>query len=75
MLEQRKEKGILDRDEVEEYSKHVKIYLQSSKKRSRNQSRVLGLKIEIVPLKNPYVLQAWTCMPALTQGSAKLLIR
>ena len=63
VLEQRKEKGILDRDEVEEYSKHVKIYLQSGKKRSRNQSRVLGLKIEIVPLKNPYVLQAGDSLP------------
>ncbi len=63
VLEQRKEGGILDRDEVEEYSKYVKIYLQSGQKRSRNHRQPLGLKIEIVPLKNPYGLLAGDSLP------------
>ena len=63
ILAQRRKRGILERDEVEQYSKHVKIYLQSGKKRSHNQSRLLGLKVEIVPLKNPYSLLAGDSLP------------
>ena len=48
---------------MEEYSKYVKIYLQSGQKRSRNHSQPLGLKIEIVPLKNPYRLHAGDSLP------------
>lgn len=57
-LAHRKKQGILDREENEEYSKYVKICLQAGGEKSDNHTRPLGLKIEIVPLTNPYRLKA-----------------
>lgn len=56
-LEERRRKGILDRDEVELYSKYVKAYLQAGVSLSGNFDRPLGLPIEIIPQTNPYGLE------------------
>lgn len=56
VLKERKEKGISDRAEIEQYSKYVKTYLQVGEERSQNFSVPLGLEIEIVPQRNPYSL-------------------
>jgi hypothetical protein len=57
VLEERRRKGILDRDEVEVYSKSVKAYLQAGASQSANFDQALGLPIEIVPEANPYGLE------------------
>ncbi len=70
VLEERKKKGILDREEVERYSKYVKIYLLSGEAPSDNHDRPLGLAIEILPLENPYRLKPGDQLPVqvLFQG-------
>lgn len=70
ILREREEKGISDRDEVEQYSKYVKAYLQAGDVRSDNHDNPLGLTIEIVPLVNPYALEAGQGLPVrvLFQG-------
>lgn len=55
-LEERRRQGILDREEVEEYSKYVKIFLQAGEGSSQNYGLPLGFAIELVPEKNPYEL-------------------
>ena len=63
LLSEREERGILNRSEVEQRSRFAKIYIQSGKTRSRTYRRPLGLKIEIVLLKNPYKLHAGDALP------------
>ena len=71
VLTERQEKGILDRAEVEEYSKFVKTYLQVGTKTSENYAVPAGLKIEIIPLENPYQLHPGQELPlrALFNGA------
>jgi uncharacterized GH25 family protein len=63
IIKERKEKGITDRTEIEQYSKYVKIYLQVGDKTSSNYDKPLGLKIEINPLVNPYTLKSGDSLP------------
>ncbi len=63
VLKAREEEGILDRAETEEYSKYVKTYLRAGDALSGNHDQPLGLKIEIVPLSNPYALGVGDQLP------------
>ncbi|MFQ5741786.1 MAG: DUF4198 domain-containing protein [Acidobacteriota bacterium] len=63
VLEERTKKGILARDEVEQYSKYVKLYLQVGDKRSDNYNQPLGLPIEMVLEQNPYELRTGQGLP------------
>ncbi len=54
MLEQRKKDGLLDRDAVESYEKHVKAIYQVGDNKTNDWSSALGYPIEFVPLANPY---------------------
>ena len=63
VLKERQEKGISQRDEVEQYSKYVKAYLQVGKKASENYSAILGLEIEIIPQSNPYSIEVDGSLP------------
>lgn len=63
VIEEREEKGISDRDEVEQYSKYVKAYLQVGGENNPNFDEPLGLTIEIVPLANPYDLPVGATLP------------
>ncbi len=69
-LEERRRQGILDREEVEEYSKYVKIFLQVGESLSDNFDVPLGLAIELVPQRNPSQLSPGDELPirALYQG-------
>jgi uncharacterized GH25 family protein len=63
VLKERAEKGISDREEIEEYSKYVKAYLQVDDTKSSNYKKPLGLVIDTVPLKNPYSLHVGDSLP------------
>jgi uncharacterized GH25 family protein len=63
VLKDRAAKGITDRDEIEEYSKYVKTYLQVDDTHSSNYDKPLGLVIDTIPLKNPYSLTAGDSLP------------
>jgi hypothetical protein len=63
IIQERKEKGISDRDEIEQYSKYVKLYLQVGDTGSDNFNEPIGLRIEIIPLKNPYGVKAGGNLP------------
>lgn len=63
VLRRRQETGILDRDEVEEYSKYVKAFFQCGKALSSNFGAPLGLRIEIIPEQNPYLLTPGDGLP------------
>ena len=56
VLAARKAEGELERDAVEQYSKHVKAVFQVGESRSGGWDRALGFPAEIVPLVNPYEL-------------------
>jgi hypothetical protein len=63
VLKERAERGISNRDEIEEYSKYVKAYIQVDETRSSNHDKPLGLTIDTVPLVNPYDLRAGDKLP------------
>lgn len=63
ILEERRRKGISGRDEVEQYSKYVKAYLQVGDSQSLNFDSPVGLEIEIVPLTHPYRLKPGESLP------------
>ena len=73
VVKERKEKGIQNRDEIEEYSKFVKTYLQVGDVHSQNFDDLLGLAIEIVPLRNPYELGAGQDLPLAVRFKGELL--
>jgi uncharacterized GH25 family protein len=56
VLASRKEKGDLEKDARELYSKHVKAVFQVGQQRSEGFKAKLGYPIEILPLQNPYQL-------------------
>jgi len=56
VYELRKNKGILNKDAVEYYSKYPKTIIQVGTKSDETPTKPLGLPIEIVPLVNPYRL-------------------
>lgn len=58
VLEARRRNGELDKPARERYSKHVKAILQVGGQRSQQFDAVLGYPAELVPLANPYVLNA-----------------
>jgi uncharacterized GH25 family protein len=70
VLREREALGITDREEIEEYSKYGKIYLQVGTDTSDNYRLPVGLKIEIIPEKNPYLLKPGDDLPlqVLYQG-------
>lgn len=63
ILEERRRKEISDRDEVEQYSKYVKAYLQVGDTQSPNYDSPVGLEIEIIPLTHPYRLKPGESLP------------
>jgi len=63
ILEERRRKGISERDEVEQYSKYVKAYLQVGGTRSTNYDSPVGLEIEIIPVTHPYGLKPGESLP------------
>jgi len=58
VLEARRRDGELDKPARERYSKHVKAILQVGDQRSQQFDAVLGYPAELVPLANPYALNA-----------------
>lgn len=58
MLETRTKAGELQKPAVERYSKHVKTLIQVGNTRSNHYSTVMGYPAEIVPVENPFDLQA-----------------
>lgn len=54
ILSMRRRNNTMDKPSREFYSRHTKLLLQAGAKRDDTHSKVLGLPIEIVPLKNPY---------------------
>ena len=56
VLAARQEKGEMNEDAAELYSKHVKTVFQVGQRRSEGFKTKLGYPIEIVPLQNPYQL-------------------
>lgn len=56
VLADREERGILDQEATERYSKHVKALVQVGDARSDDFSTALDYPIEFVPLRNPYEL-------------------
>jgi uncharacterized GH25 family protein len=65
VLASRKEKGELDKEARELYSKHVKAVFQVGQRRSDGFKAKLGYPIEIVPLQNPYHLGKGEVLEAL----------
>lgn len=57
IYELRKQKGLLDKDAVEYYSKYPKTIIQVGDVLDESPTRPLGLAIEIVPKTNPYSLK------------------
>jgi uncharacterized GH25 family protein len=53
----RKKEGIVDKNAVEQYSKYPKTIVQVGRILTDSPLSPLGLKIEIIPLKNPYTLK------------------
>ncbi len=58
VLAERRRSGELAKDVVERYHKHVKAVLQVGDRRSDDFATPLGYPAEIVPVANPYSLQA-----------------
>lgn len=58
MLEARTKAGDLQKPAMERYSKHVKALIQVGTTRSNHFSTVMSYPAEIVPVENPYDLQA-----------------
>jgi uncharacterized GH25 family protein len=58
ILEARRQSGELDEDVTERYAKHVKAVLQVGEERDDAYDVRLGYPAEIVPLVNPYSLNA-----------------
>lgn len=54
ILKARKVKGLLGRDEVEQYSKFPKTLIRVGSPANSKTTELLGLKIEIVPTKDPF---------------------
>jgi hypothetical protein len=63
VLSERLQKGISGRDEVEQYSKYVKAYLEVERASSATYDAPLGLEIEIIPLENPYSIAPGGILP------------
>lgn len=71
MLEARNKAGDLQKRAVERYSKHVKTLIQVGNARSNHYSTVLGYPAEIVPVENPYDLQAGATLRVRTLVDGK----
>ncbi len=54
VLNERKKKGILDKNAVELYAKHVKILFQVGTSTSEHFMTNFGYPLEFIPLSNPY---------------------
>lgn len=57
VLDARKARGTLERDEVEQYSKYAKAIVQVGQQVDDRAPQALGLSLEIVPEKNPLLLR------------------
>lgn len=53
----RERANAMDKPSKEFYSRHTKLLLQAGEKRDDTYRKVVGLPIEIVPLRNPYTLK------------------
>ena len=71
MLEARTKAGELQKPAVERYSKHVKTLVQVGNARSSHFSTVMGYPAEIVPVENPYDLQAGATLRVRTLVDGK----
>ncbi len=54
MLKWRKENNALDKDAIEQYSKHVKTIFQVGDHTTSDYKTSLGYPLEFIPLENPY---------------------
>jgi uncharacterized GH25 family protein len=57
VYQQREKAGTLDKPSKEFYSRHTKLLLQVGDKRDDTFNKRIGLPIEIIPDKNPYLLK------------------
>lgn len=71
MLEARTKAGELQKPAVERYSKHVKTLVQVGNTRSNHFSTVMGYPAEIVPVENPFDLQAGATLRVRTLVDGK----
>lgn len=71
MLDARAKAGDLQKPAVERYSKHVKALVQVGNARSSHFSTVMGYPAEIVPVENPYDLQAGATLRVRTLVDGK----
>lgn len=71
MLEARTKAGELQKPTNERYSKHVKTIIQVGNQRSNHYSTVLGYPAEIVPVENPYDVQAGATLRVRTLVDGK----
>ena len=71
MLEARTKAGELQKPTNERYSKHVKTIIQVGNRRSNHYSTVMGYPAEIVPVENPYDLQAGATLRVRTLVDGK----
>jgi uncharacterized GH25 family protein len=71
VLASRKEKGAMDKDARELYSKHVKAVFQVGQQRSESFKTKLGYPIEIIPLQNPYQLGKGATLEVLVLKDSK----
>lgn len=71
MLEARTKAGELQKPTNERYSKHVKTIIQVGNQRSNHYSTVMGYPAEIVPVENPYDVQAGATLRVRTLVDGK----
>jgi uncharacterized GH25 family protein len=64
----------LDQPGRERYSKHVKALVQVGKGGGGDASRVVGLQLEIVPLRDPFALKAGQTLPVRVIFQGKPLL-
>jgi uncharacterized GH25 family protein len=65
IYEFREEKGLLEEDAVELYSKYPKALVQAGDILTDNVTKPLGLTVELVPLVNPYALEVGDELPVM----------
>jgi uncharacterized GH25 family protein len=57
ILYQREKEGILDDSSRELYSRHTKLLMQAGVRTDETFKKIIGLPVEIVPVRNPYTLK------------------
>jgi len=73
ILALRKKNNQLDKPSRENYSRYAKLLVQSGNKNDDVFKRKLGLKVEIIPLQNPYTLKSGDYLECEVQYEGKPL--